>query len=164
LPSTATIALTITPSEGVLAEADLALVHRVHGHVCPLVLLGARQARVASALLSGRMGTGRAFAFARSRACALDGIQLFSGCTLGNGNLVLLRGNDFSLTLTHEGAQRAVRVTPDPGLVREIRLRGEDRPRSALQERLISGDAALLFLAAEVPGAPSLSAFPEGDK
>lgn len=160
MPSTGTIALTITPSEGALTEADLALTHRVHGHVCPLVLMGARQAKVASALLAARFGLGRPFAFSRGRACALDGIQLFSGCTFGNGTLVQLRGNDFSLLLTHEEGERAVLVAPDPGLVREIRLRGEDLTRSGLQERLISGDASLLFGASEVPGAPVLSGYP----
>jgi formylmethanofuran dehydrogenase subunit E len=163
LTSTATTALTITPSEGLLTEADLALIHRVHGHVCPLVLMGARQAKVAAALLSARLGHGRPFAFYRGYSCALDGVQLFSGTTWGGGNLVLLRGKDFSLTLTHEGAERAVRVTPAPGLMREIRLRGEDIPGSPLQERLAGGDASALFAADETSGAPSLSVYPGED-
>jgi formylmethanofuran dehydrogenase subunit E len=163
LTSTATTVLTITPSEGRLIEADLALIHRVHGHVCPLVLMGARQAKVAAALLSARFGPGRPFAFYRGYSCALDGVQLFSGATWGNSNLVVLRGKDFSLTLTHEEAPRAVRVTPAPGLMREIRLRGEDIPGSPLQDRLVNGDASALFTADETAGAPSLSAWP-GEK
>ncbi len=134
--------------------------HRVHGHVCPLVLMGARQARVAVALLEARFGPGRPVAFCRSRACALDGIQLFSGCTWGNGNLVQLRGDDFSLVLTREEGEKAVRVAPRADLLREIRLREGDLARSALQERLITGDASALFEAEEVPGAPALSAYP----
>jgi formylmethanofuran dehydrogenase subunit E len=160
LISIATTALTITPSEGGLSPQDLALVQRVHGHLCPLVLMGARQARVAVALLDARPGPGRPFAFCRSRACALDGIQLFSGCTWGNGNLAQLRGNDFSLVLTREEAERAVRVAPRADLLREIRAREGDTTRSLLLDRLSTGDASSLFDAEEVPGAPALSLYP----
>ncbi len=160
MPSTATTALTITPSEGAFGSTEVDLVLRVHGHLCPLVFLGVRQARVAAALAAKALPPGRPFAFTRGRACALDGVQLFTGCTFGNMNLVQLRGNDFALYLTREDGEGAVHVVPDPAVMREIRLRGEERAGSVLMERLREGDASALFSAALVPGAPALTHYP----
>ena len=50
-----------------LSEADLALINQIHGHLCPMVLLGARTAIMARLLVIG------------------DGAVIASGCVLLEG-------------------------------------------------------------------------------
>jgi formylmethanofuran dehydrogenase subunit E len=128
-----TTALTTT-----LSETDLALIEQVHGHLCPMVLLGARTAKKARQLVAGNGADSHLYGYFRGYGCAIDGIQLFSGCTYGNQNLVLLRGSNFSFILTVEGAQEGVTVSPQPHLL--DRVRGEKTPdsRSALMDMFTS--------------------------
>ncbi len=145
-----------------LSEPDLQLILSFHGHYCPMVLMGARQARTAVKgfeLLSGH--SGRAYSFYRGYGCALDGIQIFSGCTLGNGNLTLLRGKDFSLIFTYEGLDSAFIVKPREDLLVEIRTRSNSSLNSPLSERILKGADGDLFSLDEVEGTGVITLFPE---
>lgn len=143
-----------------LSETDLALIEQIHGHLCPMVLLGARTARKALGSLAGADGQAHLFGFYRGYGCAVDGIQIFSGCTWGNQNLVLLRGRSFSFILTLEGADGGVVVSPRPQLIE--RIRGERTPesRSALMQMFISAADDELLEVKAVEDLSSVSAFP----
>ncbi|UCG37963.1 MAG: hypothetical protein JSV00_07100 [bacterium] len=142
-----------------LSRADLDLIERVHGHICPMVLLGARTARKAR-LEMGEGSTAHLFAFYRGHGCGVDGVQIFSGCTWGNGNLVLLRGRDHSLLLTAEEAGEGVLVSPRREVLARIR-RAESGDRQALMEWLAGEPDGGLCLSEKVAGLGVLSRFPE---
>ncbi len=145
-----------------LSEDDHDLIVKVHGHICPMVLLGARAAlAAANEYISNKDIKEQPFGYFRGHGCAVDGIQLFSGCTWGNGNLVLLRGGTFSFVYTSEGAESAVQVTPHPDLLAEIRsLRGGfmDTERGRLFSTSQIED---IFRVEWVKNLGSLSLFPE---
>ncbi len=146
-----------------LSEDDLSLIMRFHGHVCSMVLVGARLGKAAAAALE-KLGGERTlpFGFFRGYGCSIDGVQVFTGCTLGNGNLVLLRGTDFSLTLTREGHDSAVLVTPLEETMMGARSARGNVLQTPLGERIMTGDIRDLFTLETISGMGRLSRFPEG--
>ena len=60
-----------------------------HGHWCPGLATGIRVAELALREI-GRAGDEDIVAVAESDTCAVDAIQVLTGCTVGKGNLVLL--------------------------------------------------------------------------
>jgi len=68
---------------------DFAEVVRFHGHVCPGLAMGFRIAGVAvRELASLRAGDEELVAVVENNSCAVDAIQMVTGCTAGKGNLV----------------------------------------------------------------------------
>ncbi len=143
-----------------LSEDDLTLIRRVHGHLCPMVLLGARVAKRAAREVTAAGSADLPFGFFRGHGCAVDGIQLFSGCTLGNANLVLLRGRNFSFLLTLEEASEGVLVAPLPALLDTLRGERTAEGRKALLDLFPSAPDEDLFHVSRVEGIGSLTAFP----
>jgi len=131
-------ALTTTPSEQEL-YATLA---RLHGHRCPMSVLGARlglAAREALAAPERRLAARYAH-----QTCALDGIQMTTQCTLGNGNLRVDPAGEHRLLLWAQGDTWGVEATLTHGalergrqyaeLRRQVeRLAAEDEAREAIQ-------------------------------
>jgi len=143
-----------------LSEADLALIKQIHSHLCPMVLLGARTAKKARQLVTDAGDEPNFFGYYRGYGCAVDGIQIYSGCTWGNQNLVMLRGRNFSFILTVEGAREGVMVSPRPRLLEQIRKEKTPESRSTLMEMFASApDEELLELEA-VEDLAALSGFP----
>lgn len=144
----------------ILSEEDLALILGFHRHYCLMVLLGARQAKFAKEYRKD--DSALPYAFYRGYGCALDGLQLFSHCTLGNGNLTLLRGRDFSLIYTYEGSDSAVSIKPLPELLKEIRIVRAFSAESPLVRRIMRGSIEDSFTIEDVKGPGGLTQFPEG--
>ncbi len=128
-----------------LSEDDLALIKQIHGHLCPMVLLGARTAKKARQLFTGAGDESNLFGYYRGYGCAVDGIQICSGCTWGNQNLILLRGRNFSFILTVERAGEGVMVSPRPRLLEQIREEKTSEIKSTLMEMLASAPAEELL-------------------
>lgn len=143
-----------------LSETDLEVISRFHGHLCPMVLLGARCAKKARAAVPGTAGSDALFGYYRGYGCAVDGIQIFSGCTTGNSNLVLMRGGNFSFILTAEGALEGVMVTPLPSLLRQIREQNTPEGRSGLMSSIQSAPDSELFVTETVRDLGVLSHYP----
>ncbi|MGV1100761.1 FmdE family protein [Thiovibrio sp. JS02] len=62
---------------------------RFHGHVCPGLALGFRAAEVALVELGiARAHDEELVAVCENRSCAVDAIQVVTGCTAGKGNLL----------------------------------------------------------------------------
>jgi len=126
-----------------------------------MVLMGARTA-VKALQLSETVGNRSGlFGYYRGYGCAVDGIQLFSGCTWGNSNLILLRGRNFSFILTGEGSDDGVVVAPLPSLLTRIREERSPTERSAFMEMLGSSPDEDLFETGTVSGLALLSRYPE---
>ncbi len=69
---------------------DFSEVVKFHGHVCPGLTMGFR----AATLVMNRMELSRSddeelVAIVENKSCAVDAIQVITGCTLGKGNLIL---------------------------------------------------------------------------
>lgn len=101
---------------------DQALISRaesLHGHVCPFLVLGLR----ASEIAMKKLGVKRAeepetvsenlLAIVECNNCFTDGVQIATGCTLGNNCLIYLDLGKNALTLVKRGDWRGVRVYID---------------------------------------------------
>ena len=90
-----------------------------HGHVCPFLVLGLR----ASEIALSKMGLRRAgvaesiredvIAIVENNSCFADGVQVATGCTLGNNSLIYLDVGKTAVSLFRRGERRGVRVYVD---------------------------------------------------
>ena len=118
---------TTTPSEATGPErAWFAALEQLHGHRCPMSILGARLGWAARAALgvdadAWRRLRGRY----HHRTCAVDGIQLATQCTTGNGNLELLAEGDHRLVLTALDDGRRAEARPTVLALQSGRRYGE---------------------------------------
>ncbi|MFL6163365.1 MAG: FmdE family protein [Jatrophihabitantaceae bacterium] len=98
-------------------------VARFHGHECPGMTVGLRAAELAVARLGRHSEDNELMATAETISCAVDAIQLITGCTFGKRNLVHLDHgkNAFSFWRRSDGA--GIRVSAKPG---SAAYRGEE--------------------------------------
>jgi len=112
-----------------------ALVERAkefHGHLCPFLVLGLR----ASEIALGKLGLKRAgeretvgeeiLAIVECNNCFTDGVQVATGCTLGNNSLIYLDTGKNAVTIVRRGDWRGIRVYID-----SEKLRGKYFKREA---------------------------------
>jgi len=96
-----------------------------HGHVCPFLVLGLR----ASEIALEKLGLARAgeketigeeiLAIVECNNCFTDGVQVATGCTLGNNSLIYLDTGKNAVTIVRRGDSRGVRVYVDSEKLRE---------------------------------------------
>jgi len=101
---------------------DEALVEKAkefHGHICPFVVLGLRASEIAMERL-GLRKAGEAetvgeeiLAIVECNNCFADGVQVATGCTLGNNSLIYLDVGKNAVTLVKRGEWKGVRVYVD---------------------------------------------------
>lgn len=103
---------------------------RLHGHRCPMSILGARLGAAARRRL-GETGDEHLLARCFHRTCALDGIQVTTGCTPGKRNLVVEPGEEHRLILSAEESGRAVEAVLTSDALGRSRRYGELRRRAA---------------------------------
>lgn len=106
----------------------------LHGHICPFLILGLRMSEIAM----NRLGVGRAglietieeklIAVVEVNNCLADGVQIATGCTLGNNSLIYLDLGKNALTLVRRGEKRGVRIYID-----SEKLRSKYFPERALK-------------------------------
>jgi len=97
----------------------------LHGHICPFVVLGLR----ASEIALNRLGVERAgvaetirediVAIVEVNNCFADGVQVATGCTLGNNSLIYADTGKNALTVFRRGSGRGIRVYIDSERLRE---------------------------------------------
>lgn len=131
---------------------------RLHGHRCPMSILGARLGLAARAALGAAPGQ-RLTAVYLHQTCALDGIQLATGCTAGNGNLQVAPRGEHRLLLRREGEARGVEAElTELALARgraygALKTRAEAAPPGTPERD--RGEAALETLLRELEAAPA---------
>ena len=91
---------------------ELAKVVQFHGHLCPGLVMG----YIASKLGLERIGAERSedeelIAIVENDSCAVDAVQVLSGCTTGKGNLFLRDYGKMVFTFAARPSGRAVRVS-----------------------------------------------------
>lgn len=107
-----------------------------HGHWCPGLATGIRVAELALGEID-RAGDEDIVAVAESDTCAVDAIQVLTGCTVGKGNLVLLGIGKMGFSFYRRRDGKAIRIVgrpPKPG-------EGTDEYR-ALQAKSNEGNLA----------------------
>ena len=112
-----------------------------HGHVCPFVALGIKASFVAMDRLGvGRLGFDESvgesiLAIVECNNCFTDGVQVATGCTLGNNCLIYIDLGKNAVTLVRRSSWEGVRVYIDTEKLREKYF-----PKEALDlfERIIA--------------------------
>ena len=107
---------------------DQALIEKArdfHGHICPFVVLGLR----ASEIAMNRLGLRKAgeketvgeeiLAIVECNNCFVDGVQVATGCTLGNNSLIYLDAGKNAVTIVKRNDWKGVRVYVDSKKLRE---------------------------------------------
>jgi formylmethanofuran dehydrogenase subunit E len=119
------------------ALADLERAAAFHGHLCAGVALGVRAAHVALRELGPNTAGNNLYAVVETAMCAVDGIQVVTGCTFGRGSLIHHDYGKNVFTFVRRADGRALRLA----------LRREGWPRDseerrALQQRIEAGGIA----------------------
>jgi len=110
-----------------------------HGHICPGLAIGYYASHIAMRWLYRELPEGSEIAvIAESGGCAVDAIQVITGCTIGKG----------SLTIRDSGKQAFTFVTKENGKGLRIALKAEFAPANldpglaGLQQKVSSGTAS----------------------
>jgi len=101
---------------------DIELVEKAkwfHGHICPFLVLGLRMSEIALKKLGATRAGFREslgeelIAIVEVNNCLLDGVQVATGCTVGNNSLIYVDAGKNAVTLVRRGSWRGVRVYID---------------------------------------------------
>jgi len=90
-----------------------------HGHLCPFLVLGLKASEIAMKRLAlvkpGVIETVRedVIAIVEVNNCFADGVQIATGCTLGNNSLIYIDIGKNALTLFKRGEKTGIRVYID---------------------------------------------------
>lgn len=114
---------------------------RFHGHLGPFLTMGLMMGSLARESLGNPDSIHSLEAVVelenrRPISCALDGIQLSSGCTLGKGNIRVRNGRGIAALFQAKG--RSVRISAREGIIERVlgmlREMPEDRAAMKLME------------------------------
>jgi len=72
----------------------------LHGHICPGIVVGARASMLVLELLgrSGQYIGVSHYAVVENDVCGVDGVQVITGCTLGNDSLIIDNQGKFAFS------------------------------------------------------------------
>ncbi len=109
-------------------------VARFHGHICPGLALGYRVSQLVLRELGPRSEDEELVAIVENNSCAVDAIQVMTGCTFGKGNLLFRDYGKQVYTFikrpSREGLRIAVKWNPHP----------ESGEEAELWKRYLEGD------------------------
>lgn len=95
---------------------DMERIVRFHGHFCGGIVIGYRAAKVALQHLGSRRAEDEELvAIVENDSCAVDAVQVITGCTFGKGNLIFRDYGKHVYTFALRESGRAVRVSRKPG-------------------------------------------------
>lgn len=89
---------------------ELEDVIRFHGHMCPGLALGYRVSVAVLAELGDRAADEELVAIVENDSCAVDAVQVMTGCTFGKGNLVFRDYGKQAYTFIRRSSDFAIRV------------------------------------------------------
>jgi len=82
-----------------------------HGHSCPGLALGYRVSRRALKELGNRSKDEEVIAMVENNSCAVDAVQVMTGCTFGKGNLIFRDYGKQVYTFIRRPSGRSVRIS-----------------------------------------------------
>ncbi len=94
---------------------DLRQCFEFHGHLCPGLVIGYGAAKHGMALLGlKRSGDEEIVAIVETDSCAVDAIQVMTGCTFGKGNLIHRNHGKMAFTFACRQTGKSVRLYYQP--------------------------------------------------
>lgn len=107
-----------------------------HGHICPGLSIGFKAAEAAlEKLAAARSADEEVVAIVETDACAVDAIQVMTGCTFGKGNFIYKDYGKMAFTLfsrkTGKGVRLCLRPEAHPG----------DETHQVLRKKVMAGTA-----------------------
>jgi len=101
---------------GIRLPRDLEQITKFHGHFCGGILIGYRAAKAGLERLGSRRAEDEELiAIVENDSCAVDSVQVMTGCTFGKGNLFFRDHGKHVYTFALRPSGRAVRVSRKPG-------------------------------------------------
>ncbi|MGW4640183.1 FmdE family protein [Sphaerisporangium sp. NPDC004334] len=94
---------------------DYAQVTGFHGHKCPGSAVGLRIAHVAISHLGRHGADNEVVAVGETDGCAIDAVQVLTGCTVGNRHMILQDNGKVAFTFWRVSDGAGLRVTAKPG-------------------------------------------------
>lgn len=97
----------------------LNLAERFHGHICPFLVLGLRASEIALTRLGlTKPGVHETIgedvlAIVEANNCFADGVQVATGCTIGNNSLIYIDLGKNAVTVLRRNSRRGIRVYVD---------------------------------------------------
>jgi formylmethanofuran dehydrogenase subunit E len=82
-----------------------------HGHSCPGLALGYRVSLLALKELGGRSSDEELVAIVENNSCAVDAVQVVTGCTFGKGNLIFKDFGKQSYTFVKRPSGEGIRIS-----------------------------------------------------
>ncbi len=82
-----------------------------HGHSCPGLALGYRVSRRALKELGNRSADEEVVAIVENNSCAVDAVQVMTGCTFGKGNLIFRDYGKQVYTFIRRPSGRSIRIS-----------------------------------------------------
>jgi len=82
-----------------------------HGHSCPGLALGYRVSQMALNELGNRSEDEEIVAIVENNSCAVDAVQVMTGCTFGKGNLVFRDYGKQVYTFIRRPSGRSIRIS-----------------------------------------------------
>lgn len=105
-----------------------------HGHSCPGLALGYRVSQRVLREFKERSGDEELVAIVENNSCAVDAVQVMTGCTFGKGNLIFRDYGKQVYTFIRRPSGKGLRISVD------WRRPAETDEEKALWERYIGGD------------------------
>jgi len=84
-----------------------------HGHVCPGLAIGYRAAKYALEQLGERSADEELVAIVENDSCAVDAVQVLTGCTFGKGNFIFRDYGKQVYTFIRRPSGEALRISVD---------------------------------------------------
>lgn len=143
-----------------------------HGHLCPGLAMGIQAARIALARIGPHAHDEEVVAVTETDMCAVDAVQVLTGCTFGKGNLIHRDWGKNAFTFFRRSDGKALRVATRPQAWQRdpeheqlfARVRGGDasaQERARFRElqearswRILEADPRQLFEVSEFLGGP----------
>lgn len=121
-------------------NADMKKIVAFHGHLCPGLAYGYRAAAAALNHLGNRAVDEELVAVVENDSCAVDAVQVLTGCTFGKGNLIFRDYGKQVYTFFHRGSGKAVRI--------RVEYQREEAPEErALWDRFHGGERSADLMA-----------------
>ena len=86
---------------------------KFHGHVCPGLVLGYRVSAFALKELGKKASDEEIVAIVENNSCAIDAVQVMTGCTFGKGNLIFRDYGKQVYTFIKRPSGKAIRISID---------------------------------------------------
>ncbi len=117
-----------------------------HGYLCPGVVTGYCAAKLAMRELAAeRSDNEDLVAIVENDTCAVDAIQVLTGCTFGKGNLFFRDHGKMVFTLARRTSKRSVRLRLQPKSQPKLEDVPEEQRRGRLIRFMLTHDPAGFF-------------------